>query len=420
VNEADDFGRWHVAGERRVGGRSSVYRVAGPRGELGALKLANTDAPAVAALLAEREQLAAIVARDAAAPRWLAVPIDRGQTGDGRPWLVLPWYRYSLRSWLHETSPGLAARLELLRLAVDAVCRLHETGPTRGQPRLHLDLKPDNFLVEVDGAGARLVLADLGGARVGSLVTAAEPQAEFTARYAPLEVVLGVRRPADPSVDAFALAVVIYEALTGAEPRSVCGPWPLTAAGAELAEGRAEGERRAELAGKALGELVALDEMEALAPRDLSRLRNAVVDLLDGEVLRAEAVLGPLVGALQGAMAPDPGRRSGDLRKLAAGLEVALAGCGVGAAGAVPSAGAPAPVAPAPVAPAPAAPAPAPALPSPVAPAPTAAPPSPATETDEFVGALREDPIAPWLVAAAGIAVVALAAWAWLSRGAPG
>jgi hypothetical protein len=55
-----------------------------------------------------------------------------------------------------------------------------------------------------------------------------------------------------------------------------------------------------------------------------------------------------------------------------------------------------------------------------VAPAPTAAPPSPATETDEFVGALREDPIAPWLVAAAGIAVVALAAWAWLSRGAPG
>ncbi len=30
--EADDFGRWHFAGERRVGGRSSVIRVAGRGG----------------------------------------------------------------------------------------------------------------------------------------------------------------------------------------------------------------------------------------------------------------------------------------------------------------------------------------------------------------------------------------------------
>ncbi len=423
--EGRTFGRWHTTGERRSGGQATVFRVVGPRGESGALKLANVDEPARAALRAEREQLAAVVARDASAPGWLAVPYDRGEDEAGRPWVVLPWFEHSLRSWMHQQAPPLRTRLEALRLAVEAVCRLHESGPSRGQPRLHLDLKPDNFLVEAGPSGLRVVLADLGGARAGNLALDVEPTDSFTPRYSPPEVVLGLQRPADPAVDGHALAVVLYEGLTGVEPRSVCGPWPLTAPGRELMESAGAGgsARLAELRALPLRELLALDEMEALSPRDEARLRNELTDLLaagePGAAGRVEAVLAPLLGALRAALEPDPERRGADTRKLAAALEAALAVCGGGAGPAAAPWVAPAPAA------GPAAAAVAPAPPTSVAPAaptppvaPAARPaPQPATEADEFVGALRGDPLALWLVVAVGLALVAVVGWLWVRGG---
>ena len=334
------FGPWHATGERRAGGQSTVLRVRGSRGQEGALKLAHDNVAAARALGEERTQLAAVLARDGAAAEWLAVPHDHGETEAGTPWLVLPWFPHSLRSWLDAEAPPLADRLEALRQAVEAVCRLHETGPSRGQPRLHHDLKPDNFLVGGEPGERRVVLADLGGARVDDLATPGQPLAGFTPRYAPPEVVFGLDARPEASLDAFAMAVVIYQGITGLEPRSVCDAWPLTDEGAELLQlaGAAPTEaglaRLAALRARPLGALLVLSEMASLTGRDESRLRNDLQDLLGVEGTsapeRAEKILEPLLPALRRALDPDPAHRAGDLRQLAAALELALRVCGVG------------------------------------------------------------------------------------------
>ncbi|MBM4391840.1 MAG: hypothetical protein FJ090_12020 [Deltaproteobacteria bacterium] len=311
-----EIGRWNLTPERRPGGTAEVWRAV-HGDEVAALKIARTgqDAPM---FRRERDALVDIARLDATAPSWVVTVLDHGEVDD-LPWIALPWFPHTLRSFV-ASGPGLGAVLRACEGATAALFRLHQSGASLGSPRLHHDVKPDNFLVDGEG---RVVLADLGTARADSLVGAVAPTVAYTPRYAPVEQALALSRQPDPSVDAHALAVTIYACLCGTEPDSKGAHVPYTAEGAPLldAPGKSAPDLEA-LRRRPLGDLVRLDEMDALTPGDVNRLRNALGDACGDEGL-AQRLADLLAPALQRALEPDPARRDGDLRKLAAALEAA-------------------------------------------------------------------------------------------------
>lgn len=329
--------------------------------------------------------------------------------------MALPWYPYSLRSWVEQTSPSLPLLTAALVQASTALVRFQASGESPGQPRVHRDVKPDNFLVRATESGLTVVLADFGGARAESLAVTKRHSVHYTPRYAPPEQTLLRAALPDPGVDAHALAVTLYWCITTREPDAKGPMVPYTPAGRRLLELQSatnlSGAEAAELSGhqrRALGELLDLDDMAALTTADVQRLHAAIEDELrrEGRDYAAAAdLLAPLLHALRRALHPDPERRDGDLRKLVAACE-ALAGA-VG-------------VPPRPVAPlaAVAHPPLAAASPSPPRPSPPShpQPPSPITPTASLAPqpSSERDPMAISLAAVIGLLTIVTAAWVWL------
>ena len=315
--EGQRWGGWQATGERRAGGTAEVFR-AQKDGVVAAIKWARPGEGCAAALDRERAALLSIAMGDPAAGEWVITVIDAG-IERGRPWVALPWFDDTLRG-LVAREPGVLTMLRVCELATGTLYRLHQTGNDLGSPRLHRDVKPDNFLVAHDG---RVVLADLGNARADSLADVVSPTVTFTPRYAPVEQTLALSRAPDPSVDAHALAVMVYACLVGSEPDSKGASVPYTAAGARLLglSGHPDAEAQA-LRGLPLGDLVDLSQMAALTEGDANRLRNRILDEL-GDHARAHAAADHLLPALRRALEPDPDHRDGDLRKLAAALAAA-------------------------------------------------------------------------------------------------
>ncbi|MBM4368785.1 MAG: hypothetical protein FJ102_21405, partial [Deltaproteobacteria bacterium] len=284
-----EIGRWNLTPERRAGGTAEVWRAV--HGDaVAALKIAHTaqDAPM---LRRERDALLDIARLDARSPSWVVTVLDHGEVDD-LPWIALPWFPHTLRSFV-ASGPGLGAVLRACEGATTALFRLHQSGASLGSPRLHRDVKPDNFLVDAEG---RVVLADLGTARADSLAGAVAPTVVYTPRYAPVEQTLALSRPPDPSVDAHALAVTIYACLCGTEPDSKGAYVPYTPDGARLLDPPGRGAPEADmLRRRPLAELVRLDEMTALTPGDVNRLRNALGEACgdDGLAERLADLLAP-------------------------------------------------------------------------------------------------------------------------------
>jgi hypothetical protein len=326
-------GKWVCTGESRSGGRSVVWRVTGPNAQQGALKRAREGSES--ALRAELAEIDAVVQRDPAAAHWLSVPLDRGEMPPGRPYFVMPWVEHSFRSWVEQAAPPFVERMRVLAQAVHAVHRLHESGRNWGEPRLHNDLKPENFLV---ASGSRLLLADLGEARARSLVEVGAGGQRFSPGYAPPERALGLETTPDPTIDAFALGVVVYWAIVESEPRGL--PWSLTAAGERLLELRGYGapsgqeqHERAELQRRPLAALLDLPAAVCFSAADEARFSHAVEDALRTDGIDhpggvAVRVAAPILVALKRALEPNPGQRDGDLRRFAAAFEHAIATLG--------------------------------------------------------------------------------------------
>ena len=325
------LGEYRLLDEVRRGGSAEVRRAMGPGDTEVALKIAHDDGENAGRLRREIAILEALAARDPGVSAWSVVPLATGVGPDGRPWAAMPWYPHSLRSWVETTAPALPQLISALRQAATAVLRLHGTGETPGTPRLHRDLKPDNFLVDVAGGVVRVVLADFGGSRADHLATTSRPTLHYTPRYGPAEQTLTRDAAPDPSLDAHALAVTMYWCLTGREPDSKGSLVAYTPDGrrlldlqaaTRLTEGEIEELRRLRLA--PLGQLLDFEEMVPLTAPDEARLGATVEDELrriGGDPAAATRLLSPLLHALRRALHPDPERRDADLRKLIAAAE---------------------------------------------------------------------------------------------------
>ena len=135
---------------------------------------------------------------------------------DGQSWLVMEFV----------DGPSLAANLPLpparaLELALqicDAVAYAHQRGV------VHRDLKPENVLLDAAG---RAKVGDFGIARIlhaGSPRVTSTNVALGTPSYMAPEALAGA--PPDPRMDVYALGVLFYKMVMGAEPAGVFPPAP--------------------------------------------------------------------------------------------------------------------------------------------------------------------------------------------------
>lgn len=326
----------HVAGPPRRGGQAEIYRGVADTGIAVAVKIALDGRDERRGLIAEREALRAIQARQRGCDRWLVPLLDEGELPDGRPFLVLPWFEHSLQSWLHERQPGLLQRLEALERTAEAVVHLHRSSASLAGVVLHRDIKPGNLLVEERVDGLRVLLADLGGVKERKLLDATRNTGIHTPHFAPLEQMLPIDRQADPSVDVHALAVVIYAVLVGRPPQVVMSRTGLLTHAAEqlillhqAGGGRnaSDRERYAALRRAPLEQLIELDHAVALPDDDVARLRQGLANLLSDRGAQADeladALIGMLAPVLRHALEPNPRNRLSRPEVLLAALEAA-------------------------------------------------------------------------------------------------
>lgn len=138
------------------------------------------------------------------------VPVfDQGEDA-GRVYLAMELVEGpTLRAVLAEEGP-LTVR-ESVRIAIgvaEAVRAAHRAGI------IHRDIKPENILLDTDG---RVRVADFGLARaIGAAQTSATGTLLGTVAYVSPEIV--TRGQADERSDLYALGVVLFEMLTGAQP----------------------------------------------------------------------------------------------------------------------------------------------------------------------------------------------------------
>ncbi len=206
------IGPWRIEGELGRGGMGIVYLAARADGQFeqrAALKLVlrGMDSDAVLRrFLSERRILASL-----AHPN-IARFLDGGSTLEGRPYFVMEAIEgESLLDYCEGHQLALAARLQLFLAACDAVHYAHQ------KLVLHRDLKPDNILVDSQGA---VKLLDFGIAKLLSGPEDSELTMQggrpMSPEYASPEQVRG--EPLATASDVYSLGVVLYRLLTGASP----------------------------------------------------------------------------------------------------------------------------------------------------------------------------------------------------------
>lgn len=206
----DQIGKYRVIGRIGAGGQADVYRVAHPSldKEL-VIKLSRgpaLDCQEIDRLVAEGKLLAELDHPNMAR----VYDLDFHA---GRPFLVMEYVRgRRLRDAArHDRLPARDAAAIVAQVA-DALAAAH------GQGVLHLDVKPENILLDASG---RPRLIDFGLARIDNawIDPAKAPEAiSGTVQYMSPEQAQGRIDSIDPRTDVFALGAVLYFLLSGRPP----------------------------------------------------------------------------------------------------------------------------------------------------------------------------------------------------------
>lgn len=206
-------GRYRVSGWLGSGGMGDVFEVVhtglGKRFALKALRpeLAR-DRAMVERFRRESQAMATLVSEH------VVSILDSGELASGAPYFVMErLVGHDLRRLLEAQAPLTPARV--CQLGVDA-CRglaaVHAAG------LVHRDLKPENLFVSTGDDGREVCrILDFGVAKSARDNSTRPGALVGTTRYMAPEQV-GMEHPLGPHTDVYALAVILYECLTGVVP----------------------------------------------------------------------------------------------------------------------------------------------------------------------------------------------------------
>jgi len=193
------------------GGHGTIYEARSARGAA-AIKVLPRS-PDRGAESAERLRREALVLKRLVHPNVVRL-LDHGETADGRPWLAMELLR-------GETLEAMFARVgtmsegEILTI-LSPICQALQAA--HGKGIVHRDVKPHNILL-AEEAGSRVPkLLDFGIAALEDADTLTKTETvSGTPQYMAPEQWEGLKY-ADARSDVYALAVVVYRALSGKYP----------------------------------------------------------------------------------------------------------------------------------------------------------------------------------------------------------
>ena len=147
--------------------------------------------------------------------------IDRDLSDDGRPFFVMEFIKgRSLRDVMGQDPMDLAYIAHLARQTGSALHAAHQQGV------FHRDLKPENIMLEqLSGGDEQVKLIDFGIAKVVNPQAGNETEIAVVAgsrQYIAPEQLLS--QTASPATDVYALAIIVYEMVTGRLPFNPQGP----------------------------------------------------------------------------------------------------------------------------------------------------------------------------------------------------
>ncbi len=203
----------------------------------------------------------------------IAQIFDGGKTKDGELYLVMEFVRGEpLTAYCERRKLDLHSRLRLLGDVCEAVHHAHQKSV------IHRDLKPDNVLVaEVDGK-PRCKVIDFGIARTANAKNAKNAATDEdravlgTWRYMSPEQRKPTALGLDTRSDVYALGVMLFELVAGANPHQDTGPKD------DIAEVLTKREPGTELATAGPERLRARAESLATSPQKLLRLLRPELD----------------------------------------------------------------------------------------------------------------------------------------------
>ncbi|MGH9836667.1 MAG: protein kinase domain-containing protein [Blastocatellia bacterium] len=149
--------------------------------------------------------------------------IDRDQSDDGRPFFVMEFINgRSLREVMEPEGMALAHVARIVRQIGRALDAAHRQGV------FHRDLKPENIMLEqLSGGEEQVKLIDFGIAKITNPQVGAETEVAVVAgsqQYIAPEQLLS--QMVSAATDVYALAIVVYEMVTGRRPFNPQAPTP--------------------------------------------------------------------------------------------------------------------------------------------------------------------------------------------------
>jgi serine/threonine protein kinase len=141
--------------------------------------------------------------------------IDRDNSEDGRPFFVMEFIKgRSLREVMGHVPIDLAYAAKIVRQIGNALHAAHQQGV------FHRDLKPENVMLEqLSGGDEQVKLIDFGIAKVVNPQAGVETEVAVVAgsrQYIAPEQLLS--QMASPATDIYAMAIIVYEMVTGRLP----------------------------------------------------------------------------------------------------------------------------------------------------------------------------------------------------------